>query len=145
MSPVRSSSDTVDLARIPRTGTDVRSRTQDLNSHLLLSRQCHVPDDLPVVDFESEIVAVFLELRGFPPACDWVFFDGVDFGDADVSGRPRNVDPVGLQECLAIGISRSFVVAIERNRLPKGPFLLRRDVEPWSYDVEREQVMVDLD
>ncbi len=103
-----------------------------------------VPDDLPAVDFTSEIVVVFFELRGFPPACDRVIFDGVEFGDDQVSGQPRNVHPVGLQGCLAIGLPRSFVVAIDRSRLPSKPFLIRRDVQPWSYDVEREQIMIDL-
>lgn len=103
-----------------------------------------VPDDLPVVDFGSEIVAVFFELRGFPPACDRVIFDGVEFGDDHVSGRPRNVEPVGLGGCRAIGLPRSFVVALDRSRLPGPRFLIRRDVDPWSYDVEREQVAIDL-
>ncbi len=103
-----------------------------------------IPDDVPDIDFASEVVTTFSELRGFRPSCDRVIFDGVAFGDSEVAGMPRNVDPIGLQGCLAIGIPRSFVVALDRARLPNGPFLLRRDIEPSSYDVDREQITVDL-
>ncbi|MEM7341796.1 MAG: hypothetical protein AAF467_24325 [Actinomycetota bacterium] len=104
-----------------------------------------VPDDLPSLDSSTEIVATFYQVRGFAPSCDRVFFDGVVFEAGAVSGQPRTVEPEGLEGCLAVGLPRTFVVALDRRYLPDAPFTLRRSTEPWSYDVAREEVEVDLD
>ena len=109
-----------------------------------LWRDLEIPDDPPVIDFDHEIVAVFFETRGFPPACHRVFFAGVDFTADSVAGQPRNVGPLNGGGCLAIGLPRSFVVALSRDHLPDSPFTLQRDTEPWSHNLNREQHTINI-
>jgi hypothetical protein len=102
-----------------------------------------VPGEAPPVDFQDEIVIWFGAVYGSscPIRMDDVVFDtaqGVVHGEFVVPGSP--------QACTDDANPEAYVVAVERDHLPEGPFAVQLDADepPSGVPEERTLVAVDL-
>jgi hypothetical protein len=99
----------------------------------------------PAVDFETEVVIWFGAVYGSscPIRVDDVV---VDLEHRPVLVYPLSVVPGGDDEgCTADANPHAFVVAIERGRLPAGPFAIQLGPEDPPAGVPEERTLVDTD
>lgn len=98
---------------------------------------------LPPVDFESEVAIWFGAVYG--GSCPGLRLDDVvvDEGRAMVHAVIVLVDPPAM--CTADANPHAYVVALERARLPRGPFAIQLGAEDPPGGVPEERTIVDVD
>lgn len=89
------------------------------------------------VDFQDEVVAWFGAVHG--SSCPNIRLDDVVVDGDSVYALIVDID--NEMACTADAIPQTYLVALERSRLPEAPFYLSLDQEPWS---ERLVVEADL-
>ena len=116
----------------------------DRDSYLALWSSIGLVDDPPEVDFQSDVVIWFGAVFG--SSCPGLRLDGVvvDVDAALVYGEIVLPDPPA--GCTADANPHAFLVAVERQVLPVGPFIIQLDADgpPGGAPEERTVVNVDL-
>lgn len=103
-----------------------------------------LPGDPTPVDFETEVAIWFGAVYG--SSCPNLRLDDVVVDEARALVHAEIVDLHAGMACTADANPRAYVVALERSRLPAGPFAiqLRADDPPGGVPEERTLVHVDL-
>jgi len=98
----------------------------------------------PEIDFESEVAIWFGAVHG--SSCPGLRLDDVVVDGARAIVHGAFVNPDAILGCTADAIPHSFVVALERSRLPVGPFWIQLgpDDPPGGAPEERTIVEVNL-
>ncbi|MBA3779929.1 MAG: hypothetical protein H0X16_11660 [Chloroflexi bacterium] len=80
----------------------------------------------PPVDFEHEAVIDFGAARGLGGECGWAHLTRVVFDKEErlVYGDVSHPVPPGII-CAAVAVPQTFLVAVDRSRLPERPFTVR--------------------
>ena len=99
--------------------------------------------DPPVVDFHSEVVIWFGAVYGI--SCPSLRLDDVvvDKGRALVYAEIVLVDPPSA--CTGDANPRAYLVALQRSRLPSGPFAIQLDADGPPGGAPEERTVVDVD
>lgn len=108
-----------------------------------LWRSVGLTTDRPVVDFETEIVIWFGAVYG--SSCP-IRLDDVRVDREAALVHAHTVRPGNEARCTSDANSHAYVVALERDHLPEGPFMvqLRASDPPQGVPEERTLVAVDL-
>jgi len=96
---------------------------------------------LPEVDFGKYVVISFGVSHG--SSCPDIRLDDVVV-DGDVV-YPEVVNLTTAIACTADYNPHAYVVALERSRLPSGPFAIQLEAETWSYTKPEQRLLVDAD
>jgi hypothetical protein len=111
----------------------------DANSYAQLWAEARLDGDPPNVDFETEVAIWFGAVHG--SSCPRIRLDDVIVQGDLVHSVITELD-VGI--CTADAIGRAFVVALQRSRLPHGPFRIQLEPDPPRGGLARTIVDVDL-
>jgi len=96
---------------------------------------------LPEVDFEKHVVISFGV--SYSGSCPEIRLDDVVVDGAVV--YPEIVDLKPGRMCTADANPHAYVVALERSRLPSGPFAIQLEAETHSYTKPEQRLLVDAD
>ena len=115
----------------------------DAASYRQLWAEAGVTGDPPAVDFEADVVIWFGAVYG--SSCPDLRLDDVvvDLERALVHGEIVLVDAPSA--CTADANSHAYLVALERSRLPAGPFAIQLGADDPPSGVPEERTLVDVD
>lgn len=102
-----------------------------------------LPGDPPTVDFEREVAIWFAHVYG--GSCPDQRLDDVIVDRERALLYPLIVDAAGALFCTDDANPFAFVVAVERSRLPVGPFTIQLDANEPPAGAPRERTVVDVD
>jgi hypothetical protein len=115
----------------------------DEGSYAELWRQVGLAGDPPAVDFESEVVIWFGAVFG--SSCPDIRLDdvAVDHERALVHAQVTDLNEPG--PCTADANAHAYVVALERSKLPPGPFAIQLGADEPPPGAPEERTVVDVD
>ncbi len=103
-----------------------------------------MPDETPEVDFTDDVVLWFAEPHG--SSCSNLRLDDVVVDDARSLVYPLIVMPDAPVACTAdLAGSYQYFVALERSRLPEGPFMVQLSPDGPPNNTRGERTVVDID
>jgi len=111
----------------------------DQQSYAHLWAEAQLEGDAPAVDFDSEVAMWFGAVHG--SSCPRIRLDDVVVQESLVHSVITYLD-VGA--CTADALPHAYVVALQRSKLPNGPFTIQLESDPPPGGVARTIVDVDL-
>ena len=108
-----------------------------------LWREIPLDSELPAVDFESEVVIWFGAVYG--SSCPNLRFDAVVFDNPKQLIYADIVNTEIVNVCTADANPRTYVVAVDRSRLPAPPFGIQLGPDDPPAGVPEERTIVDAD
>jgi hypothetical protein len=131
------------LADQDETGFSYRTGiAYDDTSYEALWAQARLNGDRPSVDFQSEVVIWFGAVHG--SSCPRLRLDGVVV-DAARSLVHADITSLDAGVCTADAIAHVYVVALQRDRLPAGPFAIQLGADDPPGGAPEERTVVDVD
>lgn len=115
----------------------------DEDSYRRLWERVGLTVERPSVDFESEIVIWFGAVYG--SSCPEIRLDDVVIDLEPALVHAEIVLLGGQRICTADAAPRAYVVALERSRLPSGPFAIQLDAEGPPQGAPEERTIVEAD
>jgi hypothetical protein len=114
----------------------------DKASYRTLWDRIGLSGDRPEVDFDKEIVLWFGAVHG--SSCPRLRLDDVVV-DADRSLVHGQITELDWGMCTADAMPHAYVVALDRDRLPHGPFAIQLGADDPPYGAPEERTVVDVD
>ncbi len=132
------------LAAQDETGQSYRTGIAfDDQSYETLWAEIGLVGDRPAVDFEAKVAVWFGAVHG--SSCPKLRLDGV-VADRDAALLFADIVLIdGLMACTADAIPHAYVVAVERSRLPVGPFAIQLDQDGPPPGAPEERTVIDVD
>jgi hypothetical protein len=131
------------IANLDGTGQPYRTGiAADTESLAALWAQIGLPGDPPAVDFQSEVAIWFGAVHG--SSCPRLRLDDVVL-DADNAILYPEITSFEAGVCTADAIAHAYVVAVQRSKLPHGPFTIQLQSEEPPPGAVEEKTIVDAD